>query len=412
MVISDECLIDKNLDLNLVAKVKTFVSMPNLHVIFNDEGFQNVTARYLGGFWVSLELSDANARDKFQQHKVVEMWFSVIQPWSEEFRVEERVIWLDVEGIPSVAWTPITFSKIANRWGKLLFVEDPNDNNLWRKRLCVTTKVEEFIMETFKVITKGMVSVIRAGEIKGWNPAFIEEDDEASTNSSDVESDKSVRYTDIGLGVQGKGSNGSDKKWEMEKESDKYEEGESHDPFGIYNLLHKEDSMKEDEPGVSDDLSKPPGFSNIVVEGNIENDKEGGEVNENDLQQENNFKTQEESRSVEKEQHSKCKSSSGTGVRCSGADLLHKEDIKKEAKPRVSDNQSKPPSFPQIMMEGNIENDREEGEVNEIDLQQENNFKAQEESRSMEKERHSECKSSSEETPTFETKDKDLGSTK
>ncbi|PWA82624.1 hypothetical protein CTI12_AA176520 [Artemisia annua] len=180
MVIDDDCLIDKSFELTLVAKVKKFESMTNLRVILNDEGFENVTIRYLGGFWVSLEFLDTHARVKFQEHTGVETWFSVIQPWSNEFRVEERVSWVDVEGIPSVAWTTKTFSKIANRWGELLFEEDPNDNNLWCKRLCVVTKSKDFIMETFKIIIKG----------------------------------------------------------------------ESEDPFGIYNLLNKEDQIKEGEPVV------------------------------------------------------------------------------------------------------------------------------------------------------------------
>ncbi|PWA64388.1 ARM repeat superfamily protein [Artemisia annua] len=148
-------------------------------------GFENVTIRYLGGFWVSLEFLDTHARVKFQEHTGVETWFSVIQPWSNEFRVEERVSWVDVEGIPSVAWTTKTFSKIANRWGELLFEEDPNDNNLWCKRLCVVTKSKDFIMETFKIIIKGKVSVIRVREIIGWNPEFVEEDNETSTDSGD-----------------------------------------------------------------------------------------------------------------------------------------------------------------------------------------------------------------------------------
>ncbi|KAL4558663.1 hypothetical protein LXL04_036864 [Taraxacum kok-saghyz] len=67
----------------------------------------------------------------------------------------KRVIWVDVEGVPSLAWTPLTFQKIAQRWGELLYAEDPNDNNLYRKRLYIKTKLTGIIMETFKVIVRG-----------------------------------------------------------------------------------------------------------------------------------------------------------------------------------------------------------------------------------------------------------------
>ncbi|GJU29550.1 hypothetical protein Tco_1173139 [Tanacetum coccineum] len=97
MVIGEECFTDKNLDFTLVAKVNNFDSMPNLLVICKEEGFENLTIRYLGGFWVSLDFPDSH---------------------------------VDVESIPSVAWTHNTFKKIASKWGELLFVEDPNDNNM------------------------------------------------------------------------------------------------------------------------------------------------------------------------------------------------------------------------------------------------------------------------------------------
>ena len=57
MVIDDECLIDKNLELTLVAKVKDFKSLPNLRVVCNYEGFKDVTIRYLGLVGISRHAS-------------------------------------------------------------------------------------------------------------------------------------------------------------------------------------------------------------------------------------------------------------------------------------------------------------------------------------------------------------------
>ncbi|GKB88844.1 hypothetical protein Tco_0961116 [Tanacetum coccineum] len=130
MVIDDDCLTDKKFDLMLVAKVKSFDSMPNLGVVLKDEGFENVTIRYVGGFWVSTEFLDSHARDCFQKHEGLDTWFSAVQQWKTDFKVDERVLWIDVEGVPLVAWTNKTFIKIAKRWGDMLFSEDSEDNNL------------------------------------------------------------------------------------------------------------------------------------------------------------------------------------------------------------------------------------------------------------------------------------------
>ncbi|GJZ66328.1 RNA-directed DNA polymerase, eukaryota, nucleotide-binding alpha-beta plait domain protein [Tanacetum coccineum] len=269
---------DKNFELTLVAKVKTFDSMPNLRIIFKDEGFEYVTIRYLGGFWVSLEFTDIHAHDSFKRHKGMDTWISVIQPWKNDFRVDERVLWVDVEGIPLVAWTNKTFIKIAKRWGELVFTKDYNDNILWRKRLCVVTKFEYFIMESFKIIIKGRVTVIRARNIIGWIPDFIEKENETSSNSGDEESENSTPYTDICSGVNKIGSRESDVKGDMDNNNGDVREVKSDDPFGIYILLNHKDKNKEGESLVSEDPLKPPGFSKIIVEDNIVSEKEDGQT--------------------------------------------------------------------------------------------------------------------------------------
>nr|GEU54925.1 RNA-directed DNA polymerase, eukaryota [Tanacetum cinerariifolium] len=221
MVIDTDCLFDKNSDLTMVAKVKTVDSMPNLRIIFNDEGFKNVSIRYLGGFWVSLKFTDTHACDNFKRHE-------------------------DVEGIPSVAWTNKAFTKIAKKMGELLFTEDPDDNNLWRKRPCVVTKEEDFIMGSFKIIIKGKVSVIRACEFIGWTPDFKKEETETSSDNGDEESKKSIPYKDICSGVKGKGSSESDGKRDMDNNNGDVGE-KSDDPFSIYNLLTQKDKNIEEK---------------------------------------------------------------------------------------------------------------------------------------------------------------------
>ncbi|GKD05695.1 RNA-directed DNA polymerase, eukaryota [Tanacetum coccineum] len=185
MVIGHDCLIDKDLDLTLIAKVKDFDALPNLRLICNKEGFQEMMVRYMGSFWVLLKFTDSHARNKFKEHMGVNSWFSKVHHWYKEFVVDERVLWIDIEGIPSIPWTPKTFNKIAERWGELLFVEDPNDNNVWKKRLCIKMKTEDLIFESFKIVMQGHVSIVRAREITGWIPNFIDDDSDLSKEGSE-----------------------------------------------------------------------------------------------------------------------------------------------------------------------------------------------------------------------------------
>ncbi|GJU80012.1 RNA-directed DNA polymerase, eukaryota [Tanacetum coccineum] len=59
---------------------------------------------YLGGLWVLLELVNVATCKKLAQHIGVNSWFSVIQPAMVDFVCEERVVWVDIEGIPFVTW--------------------------------------------------------------------------------------------------------------------------------------------------------------------------------------------------------------------------------------------------------------------------------------------------------------------
>lgn len=70
------------------------------------------------------------AKENSKKHKGVMSWFSVVLPWTKMFAANERVVWIDIEGLPSLAWTTFSFDKIEKRWGELLYVEDPNDTNV------------------------------------------------------------------------------------------------------------------------------------------------------------------------------------------------------------------------------------------------------------------------------------------
>nr|GEV64336.1 hypothetical protein [Tanacetum cinerariifolium] len=212
MIIDDDCLIEKNFKITLVAKVKVFDSMPNLRIIFNDEGFKNLTNRYLGGLWDSIEFLDAH------------------------------------DGL----------------------------QNLLKRIL------------------------------------------KPSSDSGDEKNEESTPYTDICSGVQGKGGNESDINRDFENKTNDSIKEESDNPFGLYNLLNQRDKCKKDKPMVSDNLSKPPGFSKIIVEDNTVSGKEKGQVhllkkpftqkqsqvNSHEPILEMSFKPMQETSVMEKEQQS------------------------------------------------------------------------------------------------------------
>ncbi|GJX58828.1 putative ribonuclease H-like domain-containing protein [Tanacetum coccineum] len=49
------------------------------------------------------------ARDKFLIHSGIQTWFSSLKLWHDDFLVEERLVWLEVEGVPIHAWDNVVF---------------------------------------------------------------------------------------------------------------------------------------------------------------------------------------------------------------------------------------------------------------------------------------------------------------
>ncbi|GJZ88370.1 RNA-directed DNA polymerase, eukaryota [Tanacetum coccineum] len=123
-------------------------------------------------------------------HVGVGSWFSSLEYASNTFLIDERVVWVDIEGVPLKVWTNNTFNKISSKWGEMLFEEDKKNVCLNSKRVCIKTKLENNIFESFKIIVNGKVFWIRAKEVCGWVPDFLEDEEEGDEADEDTFDDE------------------------------------------------------------------------------------------------------------------------------------------------------------------------------------------------------------------------------
>ncbi|GJX89851.1 reverse transcriptase domain-containing protein [Tanacetum coccineum] len=152
MVLDDECVVERDLDNFVMGEVKDFSSINNLRVLLSNEGFQHVRLAYLGGLWVMIELTSVQTKMRFMKHVGVASWFSQLCKAQPDFVSRERIVWIDIEGVPLHAWSRPTFSKIGSRWGEVIELEDNKEDCFARKRICIKTKLEDNILEKFKII--------------------------------------------------------------------------------------------------------------------------------------------------------------------------------------------------------------------------------------------------------------------
>lgn len=184
-VLDDSYVVERDLSCHVMGRVKDCNSIPNLRIVLAKEGFEHVKLSYLGGLWVLIELDNEGYKKKFLDHVGVSSWFCTVLNAYNDFVSDERVVWVDIEGIPLLVWSRGTFAKIGNKWGEVLDIEDNFGSSFTRKQMCILTKKPETILEKFKVIFKGKVFVARAKELFTWNPSFLEYKESGYTSNDE-----------------------------------------------------------------------------------------------------------------------------------------------------------------------------------------------------------------------------------
>ncbi|GJY48713.1 RNA-directed DNA polymerase, eukaryota [Tanacetum coccineum] len=269
MILDDDCVVQRNLEHHVMGEVKCFSSIPNLYVLLSQEGFKNVKVVYLGGLWVMIDLKSSQTKKSFLQHVGVASWFLNLRNAQLDFVPRDRIVWVDVEGVPLHGWTSATFSKIGSKWGEVLDLEEGSDDMFARKRLCIKTSQEDNILDKFKIIIRGKVFIIRAKNYSLGLRCFkilrrlsiirmmrsvkgsggIKGDANIKSNLDANSDDEVVSDTCFG-------DNGDD----LEHDIPTNDKESSPDPFNVYDLLQKQDERKNVVESDTS-ISHPPGFT-------------------------------------------------------------------------------------------------------------------------------------------------------
>nr|GEV14197.1 RNA-directed DNA polymerase, eukaryota, reverse transcriptase zinc-binding domain protein [Tanacetum cinerariifolium] len=277
LVLDDTCINNQDYSGCLNGKIQNFESISNLKVVLKNEGFDDISLRYLGGMWVMIAFKTVESKNKFSECVGARSWFSQLIQASNDFIIDERVTWVSFEGVPLKVWNVNTFKRIASKWGSLLTMENVEEDNLHRKRICVFTKGEKMICETFKINYQGKSYWLRAKETTEWNLDF-----------KDISDDSSVSNDDHYVGSIKDDFNGSDTEDEHHEGEVKEVQGEneisvihdtmfeisnpspradmdknvtnecqSEDPFNIYSLLNKDKRCNQKEMNSNESLKYP-----------------------------------------------------------------------------------------------------------------------------------------------------------
>ncbi|GKA65148.1 RNA-directed DNA polymerase, eukaryota [Tanacetum coccineum] len=261
LVLDDTCVVTRDLGTHVMGEIKQFSSINKLHILLSNEGFSNVKIAYLGGLWVLIELPSSTAKDNLLKHIGVASWFKCLSNAQSDFVSRERIVWIDIEGIPLHAWTRNTFLKIGAKWGEVLDLEE----------------------------VKGKLFVVRAKELFTWSPSFSDVLETAYSSDDESAKDKGINQFEsseqVNLEEESDDEVVSDTHFgdNKEKEGTSNEsvinsgaKGNSEDPFKIYDILNKKKKgcssrIMESSKKINEELHAE-GYQNVVK------NREGGSI--------------------------------------------------------------------------------------------------------------------------------------
>ncbi|GKG27916.1 hypothetical protein Tco_0406243, partial [Tanacetum coccineum] len=124
--------------------------------------------------------------EAFKSNESLNKLWTFIKVPSPSFFVDERVIWIEVSGLPLCAWRSSAFKKIANLFGKFNFFDDDVEDSMCMGRACITTKIQSLISEKVNVTIKDSNFNVHVKEIGTWSTLISNDMD---SNDSDDEHD-------------------------------------------------------------------------------------------------------------------------------------------------------------------------------------------------------------------------------
>ncbi|GJV14679.1 RNA-directed DNA polymerase, eukaryota [Tanacetum coccineum] len=169
----------------LLVKLKDLDSASNMYVICKNEGFVDFKIHHVGGSWIWIQFPSPEACENFRVNATMINISSAIRTVTPSFKVDERLIWIEIRGLRLCAWGSNTFKKVACLFGKFMFFEVNQSTSMSTARVCISTKSHQPVSEKVKVNVHGNTFDVLVHEIGTWS-INIEEEVQDSSSSEDM----------------------------------------------------------------------------------------------------------------------------------------------------------------------------------------------------------------------------------
>ncbi|KAJ4840697.1 hypothetical protein Tsubulata_044983 [Turnera subulata] len=186
-----------------VGVLKNPTSMESVHYIWILDGMRNVEVTDMGGDKVLVCFPTKENMTHFLQcnHDWVRLRFDSLVPWCVGDRATNRACWLEVRGLPLMAWAQEFFEIVGSWFGKLIKVhpETVLRKHLGAARLEVLTSNGGVITKVLEVKVMGHTYKIDVTEVDIGNRCSVAD---ASSDGEDMNSDDQSGKAKAGVDCQ------------------------------------------------------------------------------------------------------------------------------------------------------------------------------------------------------------------
>ncbi|GKA84791.1 RNA-directed DNA polymerase, eukaryota, reverse transcriptase zinc-binding domain protein, partial [Tanacetum coccineum] len=180
----------------LLVKLKDIDSMSNMYIICRNEGFSYLNTHHVGGYWIWIQFPSSSACSKFQENESLKKLYSVKRAPSSNFIVDERILWIEISGLPLCAWGSNAYKKIACSFAKFLFFEKEYSSALSSGRVCVSSKSHDFISKNVQVEINNELFETTVQEIGSWCIKITDDYIDLSSKDNIKDVDTSSEFID------------------------------------------------------------------------------------------------------------------------------------------------------------------------------------------------------------------------
>ncbi|PWA53963.1 hypothetical protein CTI12_AA442730 [Artemisia annua] len=268
----------------VLVKVKEVDSLSNMYRICRNEGFVDVKIHYVGGLWVWIQFNNEKACQAFKSNVSLKKLWSALKVVSPSFKVDERMVWVEIHGLPLCAWGSNAFKKVVSMFGSFKFFDLDVEDIMSMGRICIATKQQSLISEWVNVLIHGENFNVHIKEVGTWSTHITNDldvtdsdDDSRSLNEDENQNDVLDEFIQQVVAEE-KSSNSTNEVNHVKKVGECFEsESAGSKPPGFEHVNKVEENSlmdsvknvqevnpKETEvKNVDSDATIPPGFENL-----------------------------------------------------------------------------------------------------------------------------------------------------